>query len=103
MSTATRQPTVIFPDGYDARGEHEAAARGYLSHVVVQLDDGSRYQLLFYDPVRLEQDLASAAKAGRPYLAGPNLVVLSEVTAAAIKQAVQGLWQDGFFEHLKPL
>jgi hypothetical protein len=103
MSTATTQPTVLFPDGFDARGQHEAAARGYLSHVVARLEDGSFYQLVFYDVVRLQQDLADETEAGRRYLAEPNLIVVPEVTPAAIKEAVLGLWQDGFFEHLKPL
>ncbi len=100
MSTATAEPIVIFPDWHDTRAELEATARGYLSHVVVQLQDGSRYQLLFYDPVRLEQDLTTEA---RGFLAEPNMVVVSDVTSEKIKDAVRGLWQQRYFEFLKPL
>jgi hypothetical protein len=100
MSTAMTEPTITFPEGYDAQAEFDTAARGYLSHVVVQLEDGSRYQLLFYDPVRLEQDLTAD---GRGYLAEPNMVILPEVTTENIRDAIRALWHERFFQHLKPL
>lgn len=31
--------------------------RGYLSHVLVELDDGSRYHVEFIDPGRLGQEV----------------------------------------------
>ena len=81
MATATTEPVIKFPDGYDSRGEYEAPARGYLSHVIVQLDNGDRYQMFFYDPVRLQQDLEAEVKSGRGYLAEPNVVALNGQTA----------------------
>jgi hypothetical protein len=96
-------PLIIFPEGYDDQAEYEAPFKGYLQEVVVQLDDGFRFQLSFFNPVRLGQDLEAAAKLGRPYLAEPNLVVLPEVTTESIKRGVQGMWEDGFFKHLKPI
>lgn len=103
MATATVPYTIQLPEDYDAQSKYETPFRGYLSGVVVQLEDGSRYPLFFMDPVRLKQDLDASAKLGRSYLAEVNLIVLPEVTTASVKQAVQGLWQDGYFQHLKPL
>jgi hypothetical protein len=93
---------VIFPDCYDERAEFEAPRKGWLPGVVVQLEDGTRFPLLFMDPVRLAQDLEGEAQTGRPYFAEPGLVVLPEVTTQAILAAVPGLVRDGFFLHLKP-
>jgi hypothetical protein len=102
MSTLAKPFTLRFPEDFDAQSEFETPSRGYLSDVVVQSSNGSCYRLFFYDPVRMRQDLDAAVAAGKPYLAEPNLIVLSEVTTENIERAVQGLWRDGFFEHLKP-
>ena len=69
----------------------------------VELADGTRYPVFFYDPVRLRQDLDADASQGRPYAAEPGMIVLPAVTRAAIRQAVEQLVEDGFFRHLKPL
>jgi hypothetical protein len=100
--TAAR-PRLIFPEGFDARWESEMTDKGYLSEVIVQLEDGPRYQVNFIDPVRLRQDLDSETKSERPYYAEPGLIIVPEVTMQAIRRAVDGLWQDDFFDHLKPL
>jgi hypothetical protein len=103
MSTAATPYTIIFPEGYDAPSEYETPSRGYLSHVVVRLDDGSRYQMFFIDPVRLGQELADDTQRGHPFFAEPNLIVLPEVTTESVRTAVAGLVKEGFFQHLKPL
>ena len=103
MSTAMKGPTISFPEGYDARREYETPMRGYLSDVVVQMEDGARYRLYFIDPVRLQQTLEDEIASGRPYFTEPGLVVLPEVSTEEIKKAVWGLIKDGFFTQLKPL
>jgi hypothetical protein len=103
MSATVAPFTITFPPGYDARREYETPFRGYLSNVVVQLGDGARYRLYFIDPARLGQNLADNVQAQREYYTEPNLVVLPEVTTAAIHKVVQGLWQDGAFRHFQPL
>ena len=103
MSTAADDWLVHFPEGYNAQREHETPWRGYLSDVVVELGDGSRYRLFFMDPVRLQQELADQVQQGQPYLAEPNLVVLPEVTTAAIHKAVEQLVEDHYFQDLKSL
>ncbi len=100
VPTTMTEPTVAFPDGYDAQREFETPMRGYLSNVVVQLEDGSRYQLFFYDTVRLAQDLTTD---GRGYLAEPYMIILPEVTTENIRDAIRALWHERVFEHLKSL
>ena len=103
MPTETVPFTIIFPKWYDDRLEHETPSKGYLADVEVKLENGSRYRLYFVDPVRLAQNLEDDAQAGRGYYAEPGLVVLPEVTTQAVRAAVSGLFQDGFFRQLKPL
>lgn len=74
-----------------------------MSNVVVHTSTGERYRLFFYDPVRMRQELEIQARSGKPYLAEPNFVLLPEVTTETVRNAVHGLWQDGYFEHVKPL
>ncbi len=103
MDTATEQPSIFFPDGFDDRWEYEMTLKGYLSNVEVGLTDGRRFLVNLIDPVRLAQDLEGEADSGRPYFAEPGLIVLTEVTKPAIVTAIQSLWREGFFEWLKPL
>lgn len=94
---------VRFPDWYDELAEVEAEHKGWLQGVEVELDDGTRYPVTFYDPVRLAQDLTEEAKWERPYLAEPGLVVVPAVTRNAISQAAEHLTASGFFFHLRPI
>jgi hypothetical protein len=103
MSAATDEAVILFPEDYDEQSAYETPLRGYLSDVIVRLADGSRYQLFFIDPVRLQQELADHVRAGRPFFTEPNLVVLPEVTTAAICKAVEGLRKEEAFRQLKPL
>jgi hypothetical protein len=103
MATQVEPFTVLFPDWYDDRAEFETPFKGFLNDVVVRLEDGSRYQLFFTDPVRLQQTLQDDVGGGREYYTEPGLVVLPEVTTEAVRKAVAGLWRDGFFARLRPL
>lgn len=94
---------VVFPDWYDERAEYEAEQKGWLQGVEVELGDGSRYPVTFYDPVRLAQDLEEEAKWDRPFVAEPGLIVIPTVTRAAISQAVEQLAVSGFFGHFRAL
>ncbi len=94
---------IHFGEHFDERAELEMSDRGYLSHVVVELDDGSRYPVFFFEPTRLRQELEIDVKSGRPYLAEPGMIVVPEVTRAAIQAAVERLAQEGYFQRLLPL
>lgn len=101
-STAT-EPIVHYPDWFDERVEWEMTDKGHLQGIVVESEPGLRFSVSFIDPVRLRQDLEALASIGKPYFADPGLIVIPEVTTAAIAAAVKGLADDGFFQHLKPL
>jgi hypothetical protein len=102
MSTHVQRFTIAFPEGYDAQAEFEAPFRGYLTDVIVQLDDGSRHRLSFLDQARLEQNLTANVQRGRAHYAEPGLVILPEVSTEAIYKAVHGLWDEGFFTRSDP-
>jgi hypothetical protein len=93
--------TIHYPDWFDDRAEWEAERKGWLPGVTVELADGARYPVFFYDPVRLRQDLAADTSQGHPYAAEPGMIVLPQVTRPAIQEAVRQLVQGGFFEHFK--
>jgi len=94
---------IHFPDYYDELTEIEVCAKGWFAGVKVELPDGTQYPVFFYDPVRLGQDLTADAKQGRPVVAEPGLVVVPEVTRAAILEAIERLVKHGYFQHLQPL
>jgi hypothetical protein len=92
---------IIFPEGFDARWEAELPDKGYIEDVVVELECGTRYALNFIDPTRLKQELDLEVRSGRPFYAIPNLVVLPEVTRAAIEQATRELVLEDYLERLR--
>lgn len=103
MATDAKSFTIHFPDWFDERAEWEAEQKGWLPGVTVELADGNRYPVFFYDPVRLSQDLEADSASGHPYVAEPGLIVLPQVTRAAIGEAVAQLVGSGFFNHLRAL
>lgn len=94
---------VLFPDDFDERAQEEMTVRGYLSHARVEADDGRIFPVFFADPVRLAQELADLQSLNQPFLAEVGLVVLPEVTVAAIQDAVARLGERGFFGFFRPL
>lgn len=100
-SSSTR---LVFAQGVDSeRSIVEAQSRGYLSHVMVEIDGSRFFAVFFYDPIRLQQDLQESAKHGRPFVADPGMIVLPELTLDAMQSAVQCLCQERYFEHLVEL
>ena len=51
--------------------------------------------------MRLQHDVDEEVTSGRPCFAEPGLIVVPEVTVKTIQDAVQFLWTQGFFAHLK--
>lgn len=103
MATATENAVLLMPEDYDEQSEFETPFRGYLEGASVRLADGSRFAVVFYDPVRLRQTLEDYARLGRPFFAEPNLIVLPRVVETAMRTAVEELARQGFFQKLKPL
>ena len=93
-------PRIIFPEGFDERAAFETPLKGWLN-AQIELEDGYRYAVYFSDPIRLQHDVDEAVKSEKPCFAEPGLIIVPEVTVKAIQDAVQFLWQQGFFASLK--
>ncbi|NHZ99745.1 hypothetical protein [Massilia sp. CCM 8734] len=92
--------TLIFEFDFDERAEFEAESRGYLSHVKVRTDNDVVYPVLFYDPVRLVQDLDEACKSGTCFVAESGLILLRNITLRDMQAAVDRLEAEGYFDRL---
>ena len=92
---------LVFVNGFSDRDAVEARDRGYLSHVLVQLDE-RLYPICFYDSIRLQQDMEQSALHGRAFVADPGMIVLSDITMDAMQEAVQRLCDEGFFKNFIP-
>lgn len=88
---------LVFDGGFDDLDAYNALGAGYRGAVVVELDDGSRHPVVFYDAVRLQQDLAEEAKLGTPFIADRGMIVLTEVSLDNMKAAVNHLRRAGYF------
>jgi hypothetical protein len=101
--TSAKFSRLIFEFGFSEQDEIETPMRGYRSHVWVELTNGTKHPVTFFDCVRLKQELEQEAKSGRPFVGEPGLIVLSEVTRETMERAARTLADEGFFEaHLPP-
>jgi hypothetical protein len=71
--------------------------KGWYEQAQLQLDDGTRVPLSFWDPVRLDQELQDHFASGKIFFAVRNLIVVPLVTEDAIRDAVRELLTKGFF------
>jgi hypothetical protein len=100
--TDNAYPMLIFDTPFDERAQMEAKARGYLSNTYVQQSDGSRFPVVFYDCVRLAQDLEYEVSVGRMCVADIGMIVLPEVTLDKMRIAVSRLTAEGYFQQALP-
>src|SRR5689334_21811508 len=91
-------PKLIFEFPFDEAAAYDALARGYLSHASVEFEDGSRCPVVFYDPVRLQQDLEVESAAGRSFISEPGMIVIPEVTHGLMSSSIARLFAQGHFE-----
>ncbi len=97
------RPKLRFAQEFSELDAFEARGRGFLSHVMVELEKGFLYPVCFYDVVRLRQDLEESSKHGRPFIADPGMIVVQEISLETMEHAIERLWDEGFFEHLTPV
>jgi len=93
---------LIFVNDFSDEAAFDAAARGYLSHVLVKLESGLLYPVVFYDPIRLKQDMDELAAHGERFLADPGMIIVPEVSREAMESAALTLAAQGFFDHFVP-
>ena len=96
-------PRLIFKEEFDDRFAFEVAQKGWCGIAVVELPNGDRREVFFYDPVRLAQDLEVGMRSGEPFIAEPGLIVIPEVTLTYMNEAVNRLFDKGYFESLTPI
>jgi|SRR5580704_4082869 hypothetical protein len=68
-------------------------AKGYFPGAQLTVS-GKRYDLMFYDPVRLRQDVESELERGEVFFE-PNLVIIQSVTRANMERAAALLVESG--------
>lgn len=83
-------PTIHYPDWYTPDQEYEYQAKGRL--VLDVRINQQAHTFAFYDPARLQQDIAAERELGIPFYEA-NLVVLPSVTHANIERFLQQHFQ----------
>jgi hypothetical protein len=89
---------ITHPIEWDERDRFERPMKGWLDHVIVETEDGRTFDLSFYDPVRLTQDLDEEVKRGREGITKKGLMVVPEVTRENIENAIRQAEADGYFK-----
>lgn len=84
------------------RAEYEAVDKGYRNDVFVKIQE-DYFNVRVYDIVRLKQDFESEVEEYGYYSADPNLVLVTEVTTDNVLKIISQLYEEGYFNHLKPV
>jgi hypothetical protein len=103
MVLTTPAAKFHFPPDFDHQAEYEMTPKGYLCGGEVELADGRRFPVTFFDPVRLTQDLEEMGRHGEAVFIEPALVVIPEVTRERILRAIPELVRQRFFDHMRPI
>lgn len=96
--TTKRIGKLCFDYEFSTQIAAETAIRGYWGHAHVELANGTKHPVVFYDAVRLAQDLEEEASQGRPFIAENGLIVLESITLENMESAVSTLVKEGFFD-----
>ena len=83
-------PTIHYPAHYTPDQEYEYQAKGRL--VLDVRINQQAHTFTFYDPIRLQQDIAAELELGTSFYE-TNLVVLPSVTPANIEHFLQQHFQ----------
>lgn len=81
--------------------EFEAINRGYRSDIFALVNE-EIYRLHVYDIIRLKQDFESEVEDYGFFSVEPNLIIVKEVSLENIRQTIERLFYQKFFEKLKP-
>jgi len=100
---STSFPKLHFREPLDEKLAWEISSKGWYAGLIVELENGLRFSVFLYDATRLAQDLESEIALGRPFIAEPGMIVISEITEENIRTAIQQLHREGWFDHLLPI
>jgi hypothetical protein len=101
MQPTCNMPRLVFPEGFTDRDEWEMERKGYV-YAFLECEDARRYQVLFIDPVRLAQDVEATLASGQPCYYECGVVVVPEVTIAALTKVIPSLVDEGFVQRHVP-
>lgn len=88
---------ICYPIEWNEFDHFERPAKGWLSDVVVTLDDGSIHSLNFYDPCRLQQEHDDQIRSGKFGVIEKGLMIVPSVTKENIERAVMQAIKEGYF------
>jgi hypothetical protein len=95
-------PKLLFPS-YSERDLIEAEMKGHCGPLVVCLPSTKQFEVNFYDPATLAQNLEVGQKSGEVCIGEPGLIIIPSVTVHYMQEAVNQLYREGYFDHLSPL
>jgi len=93
-------PKLILYEGFGEREEWEMTQRGCFL-AVVEVESGKRYEINFYDQVRLLQEYTATIRDGVPCFIEYNIIIVPEVTIDAVRKSVQYLWEQKYFNFIQ--
>ena len=103
MSDNNTPYKIIFPEGYLA-GPEVAQKDGMLDNLFVRFEDGRLFKLLFLDYYLLAEEFVRyTALFKLEWFAEPGLVVVSKITPEIIRDAVEALHEQAYFDHFNPI
>ncbi len=94
---------LVLLGGYGQRQLDDAIDRGFLSHVAVEIGGADLYPVWFYSIDELAGQLLDDPRYPYKFVADIGMIVLPEITLERMENAVQRLYEAGYFRHLRPL
>ncbi|MCB9765964.1 MAG: hypothetical protein H6739_39685 [Alphaproteobacteria bacterium] len=98
--TDKQPPKLVFAPSYGEQDARESESKGYCDRARAEYSDGSFIPLVFYDPVRLKEDVRLLSEGGRKFLGNPGLIVVKRVTQEYMERALEGVHRERFFDNL---
>jgi hypothetical protein len=95
-------PRLVFEQPFDERLAYEVEQKGWCGIALVEVPNGTRFRVFFYDPIRLAQDLETDLKSGEFCIAEPGMIVVPTVSREHMENAVRRLYEKGYFQSLVP-
>lgn len=92
---------ITFEDDTEL-AEFEAVNKGYRNDVYVTIDK-STFNVAVYSMIRLQQDFESEVDNYGFYSVDANLVIVKETCRKEIIKAINNLYEEGYFNKIKPL
>lgn len=100
MGILTKFEVIFLYDDYSSN--LDAPVRGYRSYIFVKIMS-ELYHITAYDIVRLRQDMETELEYQGFFPIEPNIILVREVTKEEILTTIKGLYENKYFDYIKPL